>query len=180
MNLQLRHLHTASIRKSKDLKKLSLTLEEELLIYQSLNLEMEYLRFKSTNGDTHLGGDDFDHMIIDWMAEEFLKEEGIDLRKDPMALQRLKEAQKKQKLNFPVQQQLRSISHILCRLMEFQNHLVKTLTRSNFEKICDKLIQACIEPCKLAVKDSGLSVAEIDEVLLVGGSTRITCSSAAS
>src|SRR5512136_328034 len=128
---------------------------------------------KSTNGDTHLGGDDFDHMIIDWMAEEFLREEGVDLRKDPMALQRLKEAAEKAKIELSSSTTTEINLPYIMPVDGVPKHLVKTLTRANFEKICDKLIQACIEPCKLALRDSGFSVSEIDEVLLVGGSARI-------
>src|SRR5512145_623504 len=128
---------------------------------------------KSTNGDTHLGGDDFDHKIIDWLAEEFLKEEGVDLRKDPMALQRLKEAAEKAKIELSSSTQTEINLPYIMPVDGIPKHLVKTLTRANFEKICDKLIQACIEPCKLALKDSGLSISDIDEVILVGGSTRI-------
>jgi len=128
---------------------------------------------KSTNGDTHLGGDDFDHLIIDWMADEFLKEEGVDLRKDPMALQRLKEAAEKAKIELSSATTTEINLPYIMPVNGIPKHLVKTLTRANFEKICDKLIQACIEPCKLALKDSGLSVSDINEVLLVGGSTRI-------
>src|SRR5664280_471166 len=128
---------------------------------------------KSTNGDTHLGGDDFDHLIIDWMAEGFIKDEGIDLRKDPMAMQRLKEAAEKAKIELSSSTSTEINLPYIMPVDGIPKHLVKTLTRANFEKICDKLIQACIEPCKLALKDSGLSVSDINEVLLVGGSTRI-------
>lgn len=128
---------------------------------------------KSTNGDTHLGGDDFDHMIIDWMAEEFLKEEGIDLRRDPMAMQRLKEAAEKAKIELSSSTTTEINLPYIMPVDGIPKHLVKTLTRANFEKICDKLIQRCVEPCKLALRDSGFSVSDINEVLLVGGSTRI-------
>lgn len=128
---------------------------------------------KSTNGDTHLGGDDFDHMIIDWLAEEFQKEEGVDLRKDPMAMQRLKEAAEKAKIELSSSTSTEINLPYIMPVDGIPKHLVKTLTRSQFEKLCDSLIQACIEPCQKALNDSGLKAADIDEVLLVGGSTRI-------
>jgi molecular chaperone DnaK len=112
-------------------------------------------------------------MIIDWMAEEFLKDEGIDLRKDPMALQRLKEAAEKAKIELSSSTSTEINLPYIMPVDGIPKHLVKTLTRSNFEKICDKLIQSCIEPCKKALNDSGFKVSDINEVLLVGGSTRI-------
>ena len=127
---------------------------------------------KSTNGDTHLGGDDFDHLIIDWLAEEFKKEEGIDLRKDPMAMQRLKEAAEKAKIELSSSTSTEINLPYIMPVDGIPKHLVKTLTRAHFEKICDKLIQAVIDPCKQALKDAGMQASEIDEVLLVGGSTR--------
>jgi molecular chaperone DnaK len=128
---------------------------------------------KSTNGDTHLGGDDFDHKIIDWLAEEFLKDEGVDLRKDPMALQRLKEAAEKAKIELSSSTSTEINLPYIMPVDGIPKHLVKTLTRSQFEKLCDSLIQACIDPCKKALADSGYKASDIDEVLLVGGSTRI-------
>ena len=128
---------------------------------------------KSTNGDTHLGGDDFDHLIIDWMAEGFLKDEGIDLRKDPMALQRLKEAAEKAKIELSSSTSTEINLPYIMPVEGIPKHLVKTLTRANFEKICDKLFQSCIAPCQKALDDSGFKASDIDEVLLVGGSTRI-------
>jgi molecular chaperone DnaK len=128
---------------------------------------------KSTNGDTHLGGDDFDHVIIDWLAEEFLKEEGIDLRKDPMALQRLKEAAEKAKIELSSASTTEINLPYIMPVNGIPKHLVKTLTRAQFEKLTDKLINAVIEPCRKALDDAGLKTSDINEVLLVGGSTRI-------
>ena len=128
---------------------------------------------KSTNGDTHLGGDDFDHVIIDWLAEEFLREEGVDLRKDPMALQRLKEAAEKAKIELSSTTSTEINLPYIMPVNGVPKHLVKTLTRAKFEQLADSLIQACIEPCRQSLKDAGLSTSDIDEVILVGGSTRI-------
>ena len=127
----------------------------------------------STNGDTHLGGDDFDHVIIDWLAEEFLREEGVDLRKDPMALQRLKEAAEKAKIELSSTTSTEINLPYIMPVNGVPKHLVKTLTRAKFEQLADSLIQACIEPCRQSLKDAGLSTSDIDEVILVGGSTRI-------
>jgi molecular chaperone DnaK len=160
-------------KKSQDLKIAVFDLGGGTFDISILELGDGVFEVKSTNGDTHLGGDDFDHLIIDWMAEEFLKEEGVDLRKDPMALQRLKEAAEKAKIELSSSTTTEINLPYIMPVNGIPKHLVKTLTRANFEKICDKLIQSCIEPCKIALKDSGLSVSEIDEVLLVGGSTRI-------
>ena len=128
---------------------------------------------KSTNGDTHLGGDDFDQVLIDWMAEEFKSEENIDLRQDPMALQRLKEAAEKAKVELSSSAQTEINLPYITATASGPKHLVRTLTKANFEKLADKLIQATITPCKQAIKDAGISVSDIDEVILVGGSTRI-------
>ena len=128
---------------------------------------------KSTNGDTHLGGDDFDHVIIDWLAEEFLREEGLDLRKDQMALQRLKEAAEKAKIELSSTTSTEINLPYIMPVNGVPKHLVKTLTRAKFEQLADSLIQACIEPCRQSLKDAGLSTSDIDEVILVGGSTRI-------
>lgn len=160
-------------KKNKDLKIAVFDLGGGTFDISILELGDGVFEVKSTNGDTHLGGDDFDHMIIDWLAEEFLREEGVDLRKDPMALQRLKEASEKAKIELSSSTQTEINLPYIMPVDGIPKHLVKTLTRAHFEKICDKLIQACIEPCKLALRDSGLSVSDIDEVLLVGGSTRI-------
>lgn len=128
---------------------------------------------KSTNGDTHLGGDDFDHVIIDWLAEEFQREEGVDLRQDPMALQRLKEAAEKAKIELSSNTSTEINLPYIMPVNGIPKHLVKTLTRAKFEQLADRLINACIEPCRQALKDAGISANEIDEVILVGGSTRI-------
>jgi molecular chaperone DnaK len=160
-------------KKSQDLKIAVFDLGGGTFDISILELGDGVFEVKSTNGDTHLGGDDFDHLIIDWMAEDFLKEEGIDLRKDPMALQRLKEAAEKAKIELSSATTTEINLPYIMPVDGIPKHLVKTLTRANFEKICDKLIQSCIEPCKIALKDSGLTVSDINEVLLVGGSTRI-------
>src|ERR1017187_2732076 len=128
---------------------------------------------KSTNGDTHLGGDDFDQVIIDWLAEEFKKDEGIDLKKDPMALQRLKEAAEKAKIELSSSATTEINLPYIMPVGGIPKHLVKTLSRAKFEQLADKLIQATLEPCKKALKDAGVNVSQIDEVILVGGSTRI-------
>lgn len=160
-------------KKSQDLKIAVFDLGGGTFDISILELGDGVFEVKSTNGDTHLGGDDFDHLIIDWMAEEFLKEEGVDLRRDPMALQRLKEAAEKAKIELSSSTTTEINLPYIMPVDGIPKHLVKTLTRAHMEKICDKLIQACIEPCKIALKDSGLSISDIDEVLLVGGSTRI-------
>ena len=128
---------------------------------------------KSTNGDTHLGGDDFDHVIIDWLANEFEKEEGIDLRKDAMALQRLKEAAEKAKIELSSTTSTEINLPYITATATGPKHLVKTLTRAQFEQLADKLIRATIKPCEQALKDAGMTAKDIDEVILVGGSTRI-------
>jgi molecular chaperone DnaK len=128
---------------------------------------------KSTDGDTHLGGDDFDQVIIDWLAEEFNKEEGIDLRKDPMALQRLKEAAEKAKIELSSATSTEINLPYIMPVNGIPKHLVKTLSRSKFEQLADSLIQRTIAPCKSALKNAGLSTTDIDEIILVGGSTRI-------
>tara|TARA_B100000900_G_C20600122_1_gene725151 strand:- start:709 stop:2607 length:1899 start_codon:yes stop_codon:yes gene_type:complete len=128
---------------------------------------------KSTNGDTHLGGDDFDQVIIDWLAEEFKADENMDLREDPMALQRLKEASEKAKVELSSSTQTEINLPYVTATSSGPKHLVRTLSRSHFEKLADKLIQATVVPCKNALKDSGFTASEIDEVILVGGSTRI-------
>ncbi len=128
---------------------------------------------KSTNGDTHLGGDDFDHVLIDWLADEFKNEEGIDLRLDPMALQRLKEAAEKAKIELSSTTSTEINLPYIMPVNGIPKHLVKTLTRAKFEQLADKLIQATVEPCRRALSDAGLSTSDIDEVILVGGSTRI-------
>ncbi|WP_314861726.1 molecular chaperone DnaK [Porphyromonas endodontalis] len=128
---------------------------------------------KSTNGDTHLGGDDFDHVIIDWLAEEFKADEGIDLRQDPMALQRLKEAAEKAKIELSSSTSTDINLPYIMPVNGIPKHLVRTLSRAKFEQLSDKLIQACEAPCLQALKDANLSPSQIDEIILVGGSTRI-------
>jgi molecular chaperone DnaK len=128
---------------------------------------------KSTDGDTHLGGDDFDDVIINWLADEFKKDEGIDLRKDPMALQRLKEAAEKAKIELSSSTSTEINLPYIMPVDGVPKHLVKTLTRAKFEQLSEKLIQATIEPCRRAMKNAGMNNSDIDEVILVGGSTRI-------
>jgi len=128
---------------------------------------------KSTDGDTHLGGDDFDQEIINWLAAEFKNDEGIDLRQDPMALQRLKEAAEKAKIELSSGTSTEINLPYIMPVNGIPKHLVKTLTRAKFEQLCDKLIQATMEPCRKALKNAGLQASDIDEVILVGGSTRI-------
>ena len=128
---------------------------------------------KSTNGDTHLGGDDFDKLIMDWLADEFKKDENIDLRKDPMALQRLKEASEKAKIELSSSSETEINLPYVTAVDGVPKHLVKKLTRAKFEQLSDALFNRCLEPCKLALKDAGLDASKIDEVILVGGSTRI-------
>ena len=127
----------------------------------------------STDGNTHLGGDDFDNKIIDWMASEFQKEEGVDLKKDPMALQRLKEAAEKAKIELSASTTAEINLPYITAVGGVPKHLVKTLTRAKFEQICDDLIKACIEPCRRALSNAKLSAGQIDQVILVGGSSRI-------
>ena len=128
---------------------------------------------KATNGNTHLGGDDFDHAIIDWLADEFQKDEGVDLRQDPMALQRLKEAAEKAKIELSSSTTTEINLPYIMPVNGVPKHLVKTLTRAKFEQLCDSLIQATVEPCRKAMSDAGLTNKDIDEVILVGGSSRI-------
>ncbi len=128
---------------------------------------------KSTNGNTHLGGDDFDHKIIDWLADEFKKDEGIDLRKDPMALQRLKEAAEKAKIELSSSSETEINLPYIMPVNGIPKHLVRKLTRAKFDQLTDELVQATVGPCKTALKDAGLKNSDIDEVILVGGSTRM-------
>lgn len=128
---------------------------------------------KSTNGDTHLGGDDFDKVIMDWLADEFKKDEAIDLRKDPMALQRLKEAAEKAKVELSSSSETEINLPYITAVDGVPKHLVKKLSRAKFEALADNLFARCLKPCEAALKDAGLSTSQIDEVILVGGSTRI-------
>ncbi|HWB24813.1 MAG TPA: molecular chaperone DnaK [Chitinophagaceae bacterium] len=128
---------------------------------------------KSTNGDTHLGGDDFDKVIMDWLADEFKKDENVDLRKDPMALQRLKEAAEKSKVELSSSSETEINLPYITAIDGVPKHLVKKLTRAKFEQLADSLFARCLKPCEAALKDAGYSTSQIDEVILVGGSTRI-------
>ncbi len=128
---------------------------------------------KSTNGDVHLGGDDFDQVIINWLAEEFLADENIDLRKDPMALQRLKEAAEKAKIELSSSTETEINLPYIMPVDGVPKHLVRKLSRAKFEQLADNLIKRSMEPCRIALKDANMSASEIDEVILVGGSTRI-------
>jgi molecular chaperone DnaK len=128
---------------------------------------------KSTNGDTHLGGDDFDHMIIDWLAAEFKNDHNVDLTKDPMALQRLKEAAEKAKVELSSSNETEINLPYIMPIDGIPQHLVRKLSRSKFEQLTDKLIKQTIEPCRKALSDAGLQPSDINEVILVGGSTRI-------
>ena len=127
----------------------------------------------STNGDTHLGGDDFDQVIIDWLVQEFKNDEGADLKNDPMAMQRLKEAAEKAKIELSSSTSTEINLPYITATAAGPKHLVKTLTRAKFEQLAHNLIQACLAPCQNAVRDAGISVSDIDEVILVGGSSRI-------
>jgi len=160
-------------KKSQDMKIAVFDLGGGTFDISILELGDGVFEVKSTNGDTHLGGDDFDQVIIDWLAEEFLKEEGIDLRKDPMALQRLKEAAEKAKIELSSTTSTEINLPYIMPVNGIPKHLVKSLSRAKFEQLADKLIQATIEPCRKALSDAGLSASDIDEVILVGGSTRI-------
>ena len=127
----------------------------------------------STDGNTHLGGDDFDNKIIDWLASEFMHEEGVDLKKDPMALQRLKEAAEKAKIELSSSTTAEINLPYITAVGGVPKHLVKSLSRAKFEQICDDLIKACIEPCRRALSNAKISTSQIDQVILVGGSSRI-------
>lgn len=128
---------------------------------------------KSTNGDTHLGGDDFDGVIIDWLADSFRQQENVDLRKDPMALQRLKEAAEKAKIELSSSAETEVNLPYITAIDGVPKHLVLKLSRAKFEQLSDSLVERTLEPCRKALKDAGLSIGEIDEVIMVGGSTRI-------
>jgi molecular chaperone DnaK len=128
---------------------------------------------KSTNGDTHLGGDDFDKVIMDWLADEFRKDENVDLRKDPMALQRLKESSEKAKIELSSSSETEINLPYITAIDGVPKHLVKKLTRAKFEQLADNLFARCLKPCEAALKDAGYQTSQIDEVILVGGSTRI-------
>ena len=161
-------------KKNKDMKVAVYDLGGGTFDISILELGGGVFEVKSTNGDTHLGGDDFDQEIIGWLAQEFANENGgIDLKKDPMALQRLKEAAEKAKIELSNQTSTEINLPYIMPVDGIPKHLVKTLTRAKFEQLCDNLFQRSIEPCRQALKDAGLNASDIDEVLLVGGSTRI-------
>ncbi len=160
-------------KKGKDMKIAVFDLGGGTFDISILELGDGVYEVKSTNGDTHLGGDDFDQVIIDWLADEFKKDEGVDLHQDPMALQRLKEAAEKAKIELSSTTTTEINLPYIMPVNGIPKHLVKTLTRAKFEQLADRLIQATIEPCRIALKDAGLSKSDIDEVILVGGSTRI-------
>lgn len=161
-------------KKNKDMKVAVYDLGGGTFDISILELGGGVFEVKSTNGDTHLGGDDFDQEIINWLAQEFANENGgIDLKKDPMALQRLKEAAEKAKIELSNQTSTEINLPYIMPVDGIPKHLVKTLTRAKFEQLCDNLFQRSIDPCRQALKDAGLNASDIDEVLLVGGSTRI-------
>lgn len=161
-------------KKNKDMKVAVYDLGGGTFDISILELGGGVFEVKSTNGDTHLGGDDFDQEIINWLAQEFANENGgVDLKKDPMALQRLKEAAEKAKIELSNQTSTEINLPYIMPVDGIPKHLVKTLTRAKFEQLCDNLFQRSIEPCRQALKDAGLNASDIDEVLLVGGSTRI-------
>ena len=161
-------------KKNKDMKVAVYDLGGGTFDISILELGGGVFEVKSTNGDTHLGGDDFDQEIINWLAAEFAAENGgIDLKKDPMALQRLKEAAEKAKIELSNQTSTEINLPYIMPVDGIPKHLVKTLTRAKFEQPCDNIFQRSIDPCRIALKDAGLQASDIDEVLLVGGSTRI-------
>ena len=161
-------------KKEKDAKVAVFDLGGDTFDISILELGDGVFEVKSTNGDTHLGGDDFDHVIIDWMVQEFKNEHaGADLSKDPMALQRLKEAAEKAKIELSSQTTTEINLPYIMPIDGVPQHFVKTLTRAKFEALADSLFQKCIEPCRKALSDAHLSASDINEVLLVGGSTRI-------
>jgi len=160
-------------KSSKDMKIAVFDLGGGTFDISILELGDGVFEVKSTNGDTHLGGDDFDHIIIDWLADEFQRNEGLDLRKDAMALQRLKEAAEKAKIELSSSTSTEINLPYIMPVDGMPKHLVVTLTRAKFEQLTDKLIQATVPPCEKALKDAGLKASDIDEVILVGGSTRI-------
>ncbi len=160
-------------KKNKDMKIAVFDLGGGTFDISVLELGDGVFEVKSTNGDVHLGGDDFDSALIDWLAEEFKKDENIDLRKDPMALQRLKEASEKAKIELSSSTSTEINLPYIMPVDGIPKHLVRTMSRSKFEQLTDHLVQRTVGPCKQAVKDSGFSVNEIDEIILVGGSTRI-------
>ncbi len=160
-------------KKNKDLKVAVFDLGGGTFDISILELGEGVFEVKSTNGNTHLGGDDFDHKVIDWLADEFQKDEGLDLRKDPMALQRLKEASEKAKIELSSSMETEINLPYIMPVDGVPKHLVKKLTRAKFEQLIDNLMQSTIPPCQKALQDAGMKASDIDEVILVGGSTRI-------
>jgi len=160
-------------KKNKDLKIAVFDLGGGTFDISILELGDGVFEVKSTNGDVHLGGDDFDSRIIDWLAEEFLKDENIDLRKDPMALQRLKEAAEKAKIELSSSTSTEINLPYIMPVDGIPKHLVRNLSRAKFEQLTDDLIQRTLGPCKKALEDAGMTSSDIDDVILVGGSTRI-------
>jgi molecular chaperone DnaK len=160
-------------KKNKDMKIAVYDLGGGTFDISILELGEGVFEVKSTNGDVHLGGDDFDMRIMNWLADEFKSDKNIDLRKDPMALQRLKEAAEKAKIELSSSQETEINLPYITSVDGVPEHLVKKISRAKFEQLCDDLIRRTLEPCRKAVADSGISVGQIDEVILVGGSTRI-------
>jgi molecular chaperone DnaK len=160
-------------KKNKDMKIAVYDLGGGTFDISILELGDGVFEVKSTNGDVHLGGDDFDVRIMNWLADEFKTDRNIDLRKDPMALQRLKEASEKAKIELSSSQETEINLPYITSIDGVPEHLVKKISRAKFEQLCDDLIRRTLEPCRKAVDDSGIKLSEIDEVILVGGSTRI-------
>ncbi len=160
-------------KKTQDLKIAVFDLGGGTFDVSILELGDGVFEVKSTNGDTHLGGDDFDQVIIEWLANEFKNDEGVDLTKDPMALQRLKEAAEKAKIELSSSTESEINLPYITVVDNVPRHMVKKLSRAKFEQLAERLVQRTLEPCKQALKDSGYTVSDIDEVILVGGSTRI-------
>src|SRR5205085_3692663 len=160
-------------KKNKDMKIAVFDLGGGTFDISILELGDGVFEVKSTNGDVHLGGDNFDQKLMNWLAEEFKKDENVDLRKDPMALQRLKEAAEKAKIELSSSQETEINLPYVTSVDGVPKHLVKKLTRSKFEQLVDDLVRRTLEPCRKAVEDAGVNISEIDEVVLVGGSTRV-------
>ncbi|MCK9421178.1 MAG: molecular chaperone DnaK [Bacteroidales bacterium] len=160
-------------KKHKDIKVAVYDLGGGTFDISILELGEGVFEVKSTNGNTHLGGDDLDQIVIDWLADEFQKDEGVDLRKDPMALQRLKEAAEKAKIELSSSMETEINLPYIMPVDGVPKHLVKKLTRAKFEQLVDTLMQSTIPPCRQALQDAGLKPSDVDEVILVGGSTRI-------
>jgi molecular chaperone DnaK len=160
-------------KKNKDMKIAVYDLGGGTFDISILELGDGVFEVKSTNGDVHLGGDDFDQRIMNWLADEFKAEENVDLRKDPMALQRLKEASEKAKIELSSSQETEVNLPYITSVDGVPKHLVKKISRAKFEQLVDDLVRRTLEPCRKAVEDSGVSVSQIDEVILVGGSTRM-------